>query len=122
MLNERSLKNLQGVNDKLVRIAKRADELTTQPFIITEGLRTKERQAVLFKQGATRTMNSMHIVGRAIDLAPVVDGEVRWDWPLFYKLADAMKKAASELNISIEWGGDWTSFKDGPHFQLGSKE
>jgi peptidoglycan L-alanyl-D-glutamate endopeptidase CwlK len=29
-----------------------------------------------------------------------------------------MKQAAYELNIKIEWGGDWKSFKDGPHFQL----
>lgn len=122
MLNPRSLSNLKGVNNKLVRVVTLADEQAHTPFIVTEGLRSKERQLVLFNKGASRTLNSMHIVGRAVDLAVVIDGEVRWDWPLYYKLADTMKAAAALLNIKIEWGGDWTTFKDGPHFQLGSKE
>lgn len=67
-------------------------------------------------------MNSKHITGRAIDVAPVIDGVVRWDWPPFYKIKDAMKQAAKEFNIIIIWGGDWKSFKDGPHFELGGKE
>lgn len=121
-MDARSERSLEGVNEKLVKVVKKAVDLSEISFIVTEGLRTKERQAILVKQGASRTMNSMHIVGRAVDLAPVVNGEVRWDWPLFYKLADAMKKAATEVGVTVEWGGDWTSFKDGPHFQLGSKE
>ena len=44
--------------------------------------------------------------------------DIRWDWPLYYKIADAVKQAAKELNVPIEWGGDWKTFKDGPHFQL----
>ena len=87
-------------------------------FSVIEGLRTKERQAELVKAGASRTINSRHITGHAVDLAAVVGGEVRWDWPLYEKIAKAMKQAAYELNINIEWGGDWKSFKDGPHFQL----
>lgn len=122
MLNERSLKALEGVNEKMVKVVHRADEIGSMSFIVTEGLRTKERQKQLFDQGATRTMNSMHIVGRAVDLAALLDGEVRWDWPLYKKLADLMKQAAKDVGVSIEWGGDWVSFKDGPHFQLGSKE
>jgi peptidoglycan LD-endopeptidase CwlK len=121
-MNERSEKALVGVNEKLVRVARRASEISEITFIVTEGLRTIERQKQLFAKKATQTMNSKHLVGRALDIAPVLDGEVRWDWPLFYKLAQAMKTAAQELNVKIVWGGDWKTFKDGPHFELGPNE
>ena len=117
-LSQRSLDRMKGVDERLVNVVKRAIEISEVDFIVTEGLRTKERQAELFKAGATRTMNSKHIVGKAVDLAAVVDGQVRWDWPLYSKLATAMKRAAEILNVKIEWGGDWVTFKDGPHFQL----
>ncbi|WP_245680676.1 M15 family metallopeptidase [Veronia pacifica] len=63
-------------------------------------------------------MNSRHLTGHAVDLGAWVSGEVRWDWPLYYRIADAVKAASIELGIPIEWGGDWKSFPDGPHFQL----
>lgn len=122
MLTERSEKALVGVNDKLVRVVRKAIEISSVPFIVTEGIRSLERQKLLYAKKATTTMNSKHLVGRAVDLAPVLEGEVRWDWPLFYKLADAMKQAAEELNVTIVWGGDWKTFKDGPHFELGANE
>lgn len=122
-LSQRSIDKLKGVNIDLVSVVHRALELSDIDFAVTEGLRTKERQAELVKAGASKTMNSRHITGHAVDLAAVVGGEVRWDWPLYEKIAKAMKQAAYELNIDIEWGGDWKSFKDGPHFQIpwGSK-
>ena len=122
MLNERSKKTLNGVNEKLVRIVVKAAELSPVEFIVTEGMRTVERQKELYAKGASQTMNSKHLVGRAVDLAPVIGGKVRWDWPPFYTLAKAMKDAAKELGVSIVWGGDWKSFKDGPHFELGANE
>lgn len=117
-LSQRSIDRMKGVHPDLVNVVKRAAALSDVEFIVTEGLRTPERQQQLFKAGATRTLKSKHIVGRAVDLAAVVDGKVRWDWPLYSKLAVAMKRAAEILNVDIEWGGDWISFKDGPHFQL----
>ncbi|WP_428421981.1 M15 family metallopeptidase [Methylibium sp.] len=117
-LNARSEDRLKGVNVDIVSVVRRAAEITTVDFVVTEGLRTRERQAELFAARATRTMNSKHIVGRAVDLAAVVGSEVRWDWPLYHHLASAMKLAAGELGIRIAWGGDWVSFKDGPHFEL----
>lgn len=117
-LNARSLKALEGVNPDLVKVVERAAEISPLPFIVTEGLRTVERQKKLVAAGASTTMRSRHITGHAVDLAAVVGKEVRWDWPLYEKLSHAMKDAAAELNVPIEWGGDWTSFKDGPHFQL----
>lgn len=117
-LNVRSLSRLDGVHEDLVAVVHRAAELSPVDFIVTEGLRTIERQKQLVAKGASRTMKSRHLTGHGVDLAAVLDGEVRWDWPLYTKLADAMKTAADELQIPIEWGGDWRSFRDGPHFQL----
>jgi peptidoglycan L-alanyl-D-glutamate endopeptidase CwlK len=115
---ERSIKNLSGVNADLVRVANKALALSQIDFAVIEGLRTKARQAELMAAGASKTMNSRHITGHAIDVAPIIGGKIRWDWPLFDELAKAFKLAAKEENVPIVWGGDWVSFKDGPHFEL----
>ena len=120
-LSQRSIERLKGVHPDLVSVVMLAIERTDVDFLVTEGLRTKERQRELVAAGASKTMNSRHITGHAVDLAAIVGGEIRWDWPLYEKIAKAMKQAAYELNIKIEWGGDWKSFKDGPHFQLTRK-
>ena len=122
-LGKRSKKRLEGVHPDLVSVVELAITMTMIDFTVLEGVRTHERQLELFAAGATRTMNSRHLVtdkgeAHAVDLGAYVAGEVRWDWPLYHQLANAMKLAAVELGIKIEWGGDWRSFKDGPHFQL----
>ena len=117
-LSLKSVARLKGVHADLVAITTEAARITPLDFIVTEGLRTLARQKQLMAAGATRTLNSRHITGHAVDLAAVVDGEIRWDWPLYQRLATAMKQAAGSLGLPIEWGGDWRSFKDGPHFQL----
>ena len=109
---------LNGVHPELVKVVKRAIQITEVDFMVTEGLRTKARQVELVKAGASRTMNSRHITGHAVDVAAMVGGKVRWDWALYPKIAKAMKQAADELDVMIVWGGDWKSFKDGPHFEL----
>jgi peptidoglycan LD-endopeptidase CwlK len=119
----RAERNLMGVHLDLVRIARRAREISAVPFTITEGVRTLERQRQLVAKGASQTLRSRHIPGanglaHAIDVAALVGGTVRWDWPLYERISIAFKQAARELNIPIEWGGDWRSFKDGPHYQL----
>lgn len=122
-MDDRSNKNLVNVNEGLISVVLRAHEIIEKlnnglGFIVTEGVRTKERQAELYKAGATRTMKSYHLVGKAVDLAATVNGEVRWFQPLYRTLSEAMKQAAKEKNIKITWGGDWVTFKDGPHFQI----
>jgi peptidoglycan L-alanyl-D-glutamate endopeptidase CwlK len=114
----RSLARLNGVHPDLVRVMKRAISCSTIDFTVLEGMRTLERQKQLMKSGATRTMNSRHLTGHAVDIAPLLGGEVRWDWPLYHQLAAVVKKAALELEVPIQWGGDWRSFKDGPHWEL----
>lgn len=117
-LSSVSISRLGKVHPDLQKIIKRAAEITTIPFMVLEGLRSPERQKELLAKGATTTLKSRHLTGHAVDLAPVVDGEIRWDWPLFYKLAPIVKQAAQDVAVPIEWGGDWRTFKDGPHFQL----
>ena len=119
-LSKRSLTNLKGVHPHLVQVVERAIQISTVDFTVIEGLRTVERQRELLAAGASRTMNSRHITGHAVDLAPWIGGTIRWDWPPFHQIAAAMKSAAQELGVPITWGGDW-KFKDGPHFELNRK-
>jgi len=117
-----SERNLAGVKPELVRVIRRAYGISTLPFRVTEGVRTLARQKELLAIGATTTLKSRHLTGHAVDLAALVNGKVRWDWPLYARLAAAVKQAAKEIGVPIEWGGDWKKFKDGPHFQLPWKE
>lgn len=117
-LGARSLERLEGVHPDLVAVVKLAIQKTEIDFTVLEGLRTKERQVQLVASGASRTMNSRHLTGHAVDLGAMLNGKVEWSWPLYDKIAKAMKGAAEELNIPVEWGGDFKSFKDGPHWQL----
>ena len=117
-LGSRSLQNLSGVHPDLVAVVKRAVEITEQDFSVIEGIRNINRQRELVKTGKSTTMNSRHLTGHAVDIAP---WPISWDWEYFYPIADAMKQAAEELDVALEWGGDWKSFPDGPHYQLSRK-
>ncbi|WP_162265107.1 peptidoglycan-binding protein [Polycladidibacter stylochi] len=120
ILSKRSVSKLEDIHPDLLQVVLRACELTSQPFQISEGRRTLERQKNLLKRGATRTLNSRHLTGHAIDLyATEEDGSgALWQFSLYCDIADAMFAAADELNVDLEWGGNWSSFRDGPHFQL----
>ena len=120
-LSRRSLERMQGVHPDLVKVVMLAIQLTEVDFGITEGLRTIEKQREYVARGASKTMNSRHLTGHAVDLVAYIGAEARWDWPLYHKIADAMKRAANSLGVAIVWGGDWRSFKDGPHFELDRK-
>lgn len=126
-LSATSLARLKGVHPDLVRVVKRAADLHPVEFRITCGLRTLAEQKILVARGASKTMKSRHLPGRggfshAVDVAFVIDGKLRWDWPLFDAIAKTMKRAAALEKVPIEWGGDWKTFKDGPHFQLPWKQ
>jgi peptidoglycan L-alanyl-D-glutamate endopeptidase CwlK len=124
-LNDRSLRNLEGVHPDLVRVVKRAAELSPMPFVVTEGLRNLERQRALKAAGKSWTLDSRHISGHAVDL---VDADnFGYEMPDMTVIAKAMRQAAAELNVPIEWGanvkygGDWKTLNDSPHFQLPKK-
>jgi peptidoglycan L-alanyl-D-glutamate endopeptidase CwlK len=127
-----SLSKLVGVHPDLRRVMDRALQEAPFDFRITEGPRTLARQKQLVAIGASKTLRSRHIpsprdgFARAVDLVPLVDidndgkieTEEMYAWPLYHRLAPAIKAAAKAEGVPIEWGGDWKTFKDGPHWQL----
>ena len=121
-LGARSRQRLEGVHGDLIQVVEQAIRITEVDFSVLEGMRSLERQQTLFTKKATLlngvTRKSRHQTGHAVDLGVYVDGEIRWDWPLYHRLAKAMKSAAMQLETPLEWGGDWKRFPDGPHFQL----
>lgn len=126
-LGPRSKMRLNGVHPDLVKVVERAIQITTVDFTVLEGVRDPLRQRTLVDSGASQTMNGRHIPGadgyaKAVDLGAWVDDQIDWSWPLYHKIAAAMKEAAKQVGVPIEWGGDWRTFKDGPHFQLPRKE
>lgn len=121
VLGARSLSRLQGVHPDLVRVVKTAAAMSDLDFTVLEGLRTVERQKQLFAQKATKTMNSRHLTGHAVDIAPMIGGKISWDWPLYNRLAKIVKAAAVAENVAVTWGGDFRTFKDGPHWELSWK-
>jgi len=145
-LSQRSLDRLEGVEDTLVVVVKRAIELTKVDFGVSEGLRSVARQAELVAKGASKTMKSKHIDGLAVDLVAYISGRVSWELNLYDDIADAMAAAAKEHGVTVRWGGAWhiddigtwqgkmedamttyidlrrsqgkRPFIDGPHFEL----
>ena len=139
-LSERSLKSLEGVNPSLVKVVERAIELTEQDFLVLEGVRSKEQCYINYGKGRTvaqcsakgvptkyaqpslskvtwlnNPLASKHVTGNAVDLVP---SPVDWNTiSKFTTISKAMKQAAKELGVDLEWGGDWTK-KDYPHFEL----
>ncbi|WP_295197771.1 M15 family metallopeptidase [uncultured Brevundimonas sp.] len=120
-LSSRSRARLVGVHPALIAVVEAAIARTPVDFMITEGLRTAEHQAALVKAGASRTTRSRHLTGHAVDVAALVEGQVRWDWPLYGRIAEAFKAAALDLKTPLIWGGDWKALRDGPHFELDRK-
>lgn len=120
--SKRSEENLRNVHVDLMKVVRRAIELTDIDFMVIEGKRTEARQRQLVASGKSQIMNSRHLTGHAVDCVPLVNNQITWsDWSYFKKVADAMIQAAKELGVDIEWGGNWKTFKDGPHFQLTHK-
>lgn len=133
-LSKRSMDRLTGVHPSLTSVVHRALSHSTVDFAVLEGVRTRHRQTTLVKAGASKTMDSRHLTGHAVDLGAWIGGSVRWDWPLYLKIAEAMRTASQELNTPIRWGGTWgllsningpitisdmhKQFPDGPHFEL----
>lgn len=122
-LTDRDLKKLEGVHPDLVKVIKEAARTAKTPFRVLEGLRSAQTQAKYFAAGASMLdgvkKKSKHQIGKAVDIVPIVNGKVEFrSWAPFYPMAENVKAAAKKLGIKIIWGGDWKSFKDGPHFEL----
>jgi len=121
-LGKRSRERLAGVHPDLIRVVEQAIRTTTVDFSVLEGVRSKARQVELVRAGASKTLNSRHLTGHAVDLGAWVNDEVRWDWPLYHRIAEAMLQASTELGVPVVWGGSWQSFPDGPHFELDRRQ
>jgi peptidoglycan LD-endopeptidase CwlK len=107
-LSQKSLERLAGVDERLVACVKRAIEITTVDFAVTEGLRTKERQIELFNKGASQIKDGgTHVEGIAVDLVAYLGDRISWELNLYDEIADAMKQAAIELDLPLRWGAAW---------------
>ena len=131
VLGKTSLARLKGVDECLVKVVKRAIEISEIDFTVMEGVRTLDRQRELYAQGRTApgkivtwTMKSRHIEGKAVDLVPY---PLDWnDIEKFNKIKDAMFQAAREQDVNLRWGADWDGDGkyrekgeyDSPHFEL----
>lgn len=126
-LGKTSLKRLEGVNEDLVKVIKRAIEITPIDFTVLEGIRSRQRQVQLVATGKSKTVNSRHLTGHAVDVAPIEGGKIPWNDPeKFLDVVDAVFQAADELGVLVQSGTDWDmdgdykdeSFFDGPHVQI----
>lgn len=121
-LSARDRTRLNGVHADLVRVIEAAFARAPWPVMVIEGLRSPARQAVLKEAGKSKTLNSRHLTGHAVDIAPVIGGAIPWNrWDLFEDLADLVKAEAKRLGVVLVWGGDWPRFRDGPHYELDRK-
>ena len=107
-LSERSLSRLEGVQEPLVQVVKQAITTTTVDFGVICGMRTEAEQKVLFDKGASKTMKSKHLEGKAVDLMAYIDGRGTWELNVYDEIADAMKAAAKLHDVKIRWGAAWT--------------
>jgi peptidoglycan L-alanyl-D-glutamate endopeptidase CwlK len=122
-LGQKSRSRLQGVDPRLVRVVERAIAISSQDFSVHEGVRSVETQREYVRRGASQTMDSRHLLqpdgyGKAVDLVAWVHGSIRWEWPLYPPIADAMRRAAIEFKTPVRWGGGWFLLND--HASLAS--
>lgn len=125
-LTSRDTQRLQGLHPHIILVVRGAAQhyRPSGKFIVVEGLRAMQRQRELFEAGKSKTMKSRHLTGHAVDLAPYVDldgdgiTELTWIREHFFPIVDAMRASAAAAGVLIEWGGDWTTFVDMPHWQL----
>jgi len=106
-LSARSISRLGGVDEKLVSCVHRAITLTKVDFGVSEGLRSIRRQEDLVARGASKTMKSKHLDGKAVDLVAYIGSSVSWELAVYDDIADAMKEAAEEVGIGLRWGAAW---------------
>ena len=105
-LGKRSKDRLLGVDPRMVTVVEKAITISEQDFSVICGLRTVKEQEALVAKGASQTMKSKHLEGLAVDLMAYIDGG-RWELNLYDEIADAIRKAAVELEVNVRWGAAW---------------
>lgn len=116
--SNKSKERLKGVNSSLIKVMEESIKESPYDFSITEGIRTPDRQKELYDSGKSLTLNSKHLVGKAVDIAIFVDGKITWEHKYFKAVAEHIKNTAKKLGVDIIWGGDWRRLVDSPHFEL----
>ena len=108
-LSHASLAKLEDarVDPRIRLLVKRAIELTETDFVVFETMRTLERQRELVAKGVSKTLDSYHLTGHAVDLVPWIAGRAQWQAPACLDVALAMRAAAIEAGLSVTWGGTW---------------
>jgi peptidoglycan L-alanyl-D-glutamate endopeptidase CwlK len=142
---KRSLAVRAGLVPELQRIVDLAIKVTKQDFKLVSGLRTQAEQINHVASGASKTLNSRHLTGHAVDIVPYIGPGIS-PYPLqgdsakvikaklsrFEDVAMAMFIAADMLDIPLQWGNDWDCdgvptakdpdekglIVDMPHFQI----
>ena len=107
-LSTRSQERLMGVEPELKEVVYEAIKVTKIDFGVIEGLRTEEKQKQLVESGASQTMKSKHLEGRAVDLMAYIGGRGSWELNVYDEIADAMKEAAVKVDVAVRWGAAWT--------------
>lgn len=117
--SKRSLSNIEGIDFRLIILLGLMLDHSPYDFIVTEGVRTKEKQAKEVAEGNSKTMNSKHLTGDAFDIAIIDEnGQVTWDIKYYREFADVIMQLAHKLGFNIECGAYWENFIDGPHVQI----
>ena len=106
-LSRRSLDRLEGIDEGLQEVVKMAITLTKTDFGVVQGLRTRKQQEELVAKGASQTMKSKHLEGKAFDIMAYINGRASWELSVYDDLADAIKQAATTLSVPICWGAAW---------------
>ena len=106
-LSDRSMSMLQGVDEQLVATVKLAILNTKTDFGVICGIRTMEEQRALFEKGASKTIRSKHLEGKAVDLMAYIGSRGSWELNLYDDIADAMQEAAVETGAVLRWGAAW---------------
>ena len=107
-LSTRSQERLMGVEPELKEVVYEAIKVTKIDFGVIEGLRTEEKQKQLVESGASQTMKSKHLEGRAVDLMAYIGGRGSWELNVYDEIADAMKEGAIKVDVAVRWGAAWT--------------
>lgn len=118
-LTDADKRKLVGVNYRLVAVVNRVALVTPKPFAVIEGVRSLARQRQLVKQGASKTLNSKHLTGRAVDIVPLVNGKISWDWKHYEPIVKTAKAVSADMGVPMIFGFDWGW--DAPHWELAAR-
>lgn len=121
MFNKKSETHFVGVHPDLVKVMREAEKASPIKFEIIDGIRTLAEQKINVAKGASKTMKSRHLTGKAVDIMCYVNGKGRWEEALYKKVGPHVKAIAAKLGVALIWGGDW-NWKDWGHFELDVKK